>query len=108
MLITGKDDSDHQATLEKAFVRLYHWGVRLKKTKCEFMKQSVQYLGHVVDAQGLHMSPDKIKTIKEASQPTNQQQLRAFLGLVNYYGKFLPSLSATTHPLNQLLQHNSK
>ena len=38
----------------------------------------------------------------------NQQQIRAFLGLVNYYSKFLPSLSTTTHPLNQLLQHNSK
>ena len=61
-----------------------------------------------MDAQGLHTSPDKVKAIKEAPRPTNQQQLRAFLGLVNYYGKFLPSLSATTHPLNQLLQNNSK
>ena len=83
-------------------------GLRLKKTKCEFMKQSVQYLGYIVDAQGLHTSPDKIKAIKEAPQPKNQQQLRAFLGLVNYYGKFLPSLSTTTNPLNRLLQHNSK
>ena len=72
------------------------------------MKQSVQYLEHVVDAQGLHTSPNKVKAIKEAPQPTNQQQLRAFLRLVNYYGKFLSSLSATTHPLNQLLQNNSK
>ena len=66
VLITGKDDSDHLATLEKVFDQLYQWGVRLKKTKCEFMKQSVQYLGHVVDAQGLHTSPDKDKAIKEA------------------------------------------
>ena len=63
VLITGKDDSDHLAALEKVFDRLYQWGVRLKKTKCEFMKQSVQYLGHVVDAQGLHTS-DKVKGIK--------------------------------------------
>ena len=61
-----------------------------------------------MDAQGLHTSPDKVKAIKEAPRPANQQQLRAFLGLVNYYGKFLPSLSVTTHPLNQLLQNNSK
>ena len=108
VLIMGKNDSDHLETLEKVFDRLYQWGVRLKKTKCEFMKQSVQYLGHVMDAQGLHTSPDKVKAIKEAPRPANQQQLRAFLGLVNYYGKFLPSLSVTTHPLNQLLQSNSK
>ena len=66
------------------------------------MKQLVQYLGHVVDAQGLHTSPDKIKAIKEAPQPMNQQQLRAVLGLVNYYGKFLSSLSTMTHPLIRL------
>ena len=50
VLITVKDDSGHFETLEKVFHRLYQWGVCLKKTKCEFMKQSVQYLGHVVDA----------------------------------------------------------
>ena len=55
-----------------------------------------------------HTSPDKVKTIKEAPPPANQQLLRALLGLVNYYGKFLPSLSVTTHPFNQLLQNNSK
>ena len=98
VLITGKDDTDHLAILEKVFDRLYQWGVRLKKTKCEFMKQLVQYLGYVVDAQGLHTYPDKIKAVKETPQPTNQQQSRAFLGLVNYYGKFLSSLSTTTHP----------
>ena len=108
VLITGKDDSEYLATLEKVFDRLYQWGLCLKKAKCKFMQQSVQYLGYTVDAQGLHTSPDKIQAIKEAPQPKNQQQLRAFLGLVNYYGKFLPSLSTTTHPLNQLLQHNSK
>ena len=71
------------------------------------MKQSVQYLGHVVDAQGFHTSPNKIKAIKEAPQPTNQQQLRAFLGLVNYYGKFLSSLSTTTHPLYKTISNGS-
>ena len=54
------------------------------------MKHSVQYLG-TVDAQGLHTSPDKIQATKEASKPINQQQLRAFSGLVNYYGNFLSS-----------------
>ena len=67
------------------------------------MKESVQYLGCVVDAQGLHAAPDKIRAITDAPSPKNQQQLRAFLGLVNYYGKFLSSLSTTTHLLNQLL-----
>ena len=61
-----------------------------------------------MDSQGCHISPDKVKAIKEAPQSANQQRPRAFLGLVNYYGKFLPLLLVTTHPLNQLLQNNSK
>ena len=108
VLITGKNNTEHVATLEKVFDRLYQWGLRLKRTKCEFLKESVQYLGYVVDAQGLHTAPDKIQAITDAPSPKTQQQLRAFLGLVNYYGKFLPSLSTTTHPLNQLLRHNVK
>ena len=57
---------------------------------------------------GCSKTTDFSQAIKEAPQPKNQQQLRAFLGLVNYYGKFLPTLSTTTHPLNQLLLLNSK
>ena len=61
-----------------------------------------------MDAEGIHTSPDKVKAIMEAPRPNNQQQLLAFLGLVNYYGKFLPALTTTTHPLNNLLRHNIK
>ena len=56
------------------FYQLDQWEVHLKKAKCKFMKQSLQYLGYIMDAQGLHTSPD-IKAIKEATQPNNQQQL---------------------------------
>ena len=76
VLLTGKDDADHLVML--AFDQLYKWGLRLKKAKCKFMKQSLQYLGYIMDAQGLHTSPDNIKAIKEATQPNNQQQLRVF------------------------------
>ena len=71
------------------------------------MKQSVQYLEHVADAQELHTSLIRSKRSKKQHNQ-NQQQLRAFLGLVNYYGKFLPSLSGTAYSLNRLLQNNSK
>jgi len=56
-----------------------------------------------VDAQGLHTAPDKIQAITDAPNPNDQQQLKAFLGFVNYYGKLLPLLSTTTHPLNHII-----
>lgn len=67
------------------------------------MKSSVEYLGHIVDKDGLHATPAKVKAINNAPEPRNVHELRSFLGLVNYYGKFIHHLSTVTQPLNQLL-----
>ena len=64
----------------------------------------VKYLGHVIDDQGIHPDPDKVKAIKEASAPCNLQELRRLWGLINYYNRFLPRLSTTLAPLHKLLQ----
>ena len=61
-------------------------------------------MGHVVNEAGLHPLPSKVKAITKAPIPVNAQQLRSFLGLVNYYGKFIPNLAIHLHSLNQLLQ----
>ena len=103
VLVTGSSDREHITNLEEVFRRLKDRGLRLKKSKGSFMKPSVQYLGYLVDAEGIHTSPGKVSAIVEDPRPANQQQLRAFLGLVNYYGKFLPSLSTTTYLLDCLL-----
>ena len=68
----------------------------------------VKYLGHRVDAEGLHTTPDKLEAVVKAPAPKNVQELRSFLGLVNYYGKFLPNLATTLQPLNSLLQKDRK
>ena len=56
------------------------------------MLPSVECLGHKISAKGLQPSGEKVRAIREAPPPTNVSQLRSFLGLVNYYGKFLPHL----------------
>ena len=68
------------------------------------MQSSVEYLGHTIDAEGLHTSPKNVKAIQEAPIPHNQQELRSFLGLLHYYGKFIPNLATMLHPLNKLLK----
>ena len=72
------------------------------------MLPSVEYLGHVISASGLKPAPEKIRAIVEAPTPQNLTQLRSFLGLVNYYAKFLPQLSTTLAPLYSLLQKKTK
>ena len=108
ILITGKDDADHLKNLEAVLQRLQQHGLRLKLPKCYFMKLTVDYLGHLIDAEGLHATSEKLKAIVKAPTPKNVTELRSFLGLVNYYGKFLPNLSTFLHPLNNLLHHDCK
>ena len=75
----------------------------MKRKKCRFLSPSVDYLGYRIDRYGLHAMPEKVAAIVEAPQPTNVQELRAFLGLVQYYGRFLKQLSTLLYPLNRLL-----
>ena len=69
----------------------------------------MEYLGHVISAEGLHQSPKKVKAITEMPKPQDVTQLRAFLGMVQYYAKFLPDLAKHLIPLHRLLQkHKAK
>ena len=88
--------------------RLQQHGLRVKKDKCHFMQPSVEYLGHMVDAAGIRPLPSKLEAIVNAPAPVNVQQLRAFLGLLNYYSKFVANLSTVLNPLNRLLGQNVK
>ena len=71
------------------------------------MRTSVTYLGHRIDAEGLHATEDKIKAITEAPAPKNINELRSFLDLLNYYGRFIRNLSTLIHLLNKLLRREA-
>ena len=71
------------------------------------MEKSVTYLGHTIYANGLHPITEKVEAIKEAPRPRNVSQLKSYLGLITYYGKFLPSISHILFPLYRLLRRNT-
>ena len=100
ILVSGKNDQDHLKNLNDVLSGLKQAGLRLKMEKCKFMKPSVEYLGYRVDMHGLHAIEKKVEAIKNAPAPENQQQLRSFLGMVNYYAKFVNQYSTVVHPLN--------
>ena len=108
LLVTGKTKDDHLHNLGEAFQRMEKHGFRLKREKCIFLQESVEYLGHQIDQTGIQVVPTKIDAIVNAAEPTNVQELRSFLGLLNYYGKFIRNLSSILHPLNRLLQVQQK
>lgn len=103
MIITGKDDQEHLQNLDKVLARLEEYGLRLNLNKCQFFKESVTFCGHAIDRDGLHKTADKSQAITNAPKHENVTQLKSFLGLVNYYGKFLPDLATVLNPLHRLL-----
>ena len=86
-------------TLDKVLERLDENGLKANKEKCTFLQNSVEYLGHIISAEGLHQSPKKVKAMADLPLYQNVGQFRSFLGM--YYARFVPYLA--TH-LHQLLQ----
>ena len=103
ILVTGTSEEEHLSVLEKVLERLENSGLRLKKHKCVFMAKSVTFLGYRIDAQGLHPLESKVQAIQKAPTPRNVTELKAYLGLLTYYGRFLPNRSTVLAPLYNLL-----
>ena len=108
ILITGKDDEEHLKSLEEVLSRLKKSGLRLKRDKCFFFQKEVEYLGYKIDANGLHPTEKKLQAIKDAPAPRNTAELKSYLGLLSYYGKFLPNLSQELAPLYKLLKKSTR
>ena len=106
ILVAGVDSNSHINNLSQVFDRLSSAGFQLKKSKCEFEKSSVQYLGHIIDGEGLHPTEDKLKAVRDAPSPTNVTSLKSFLGLIMFYSRFLKNHSTVLAPLNNLLKKN--
>ncbi|XP_062704675.1 uncharacterized protein K02A2.6-like [Aedes albopictus] len=104
VLVTGATIEEHLNNLSRVLEKLWDAGFRLNKGKCEFFKQRLQFLGHIVDGDGLHKDPEKVRAIMDVARPANVKLLREFLGMVTYYSKFIPNVSATLSPLYRLLK----
>ncbi|GFO04106.1 Pol polyprotein [Plakobranchus ocellatus] len=89
--LTGSSDEEHLHRLDEVLQRLEENGVKLNKEKCQFMQEEIDYLGHKIDAEGLHPQEHKIKAMKEVSRPENVKELRSFLGGVQNYENFCPT-----------------
>ena len=71
------------ANLKLVLTRLQEARLRACKDRCEFMVPTVKYLGHIIDATGLHPAVDKVKAIKNAPTPQNTSELKAYFGLID-------------------------
>lgn len=102
LIVFSETLEEHEARLMRVLQRLKDFGLKLSPEKCHFFKSSVKYLGHVVDAQGVHTDPDKTSALKNWPCPTNREELERFLGFAGYYRRFVEGYSKIAKPLNAL------
>ena len=103
VLVYGSSYKEHDERLNKVLNRLQDAGVTLNKEKCQFRKHCVQFLGQLIDSQGVRPDLAKVEAIQQFKQPTNIKESHRFLGMANHLGKFTPNLAETTKALRDLL-----
>ena len=106
ILIFSRSEEEHVEHLRAVLQKLREEKFYCKRSKCEFGVQSVEYLGHTVGPDGVHMDASKIKAVVEWPTPENVKHVRSFLGLAGYYRRFIAKYAQRTHALSELLKQN--
>lgn len=104
ILVYSSDLQSHLQRLINVFQRLRDCGLKLKPSKCEFLKTHCNYLGHVVSAEGISTDPDKIAKVRDWPVPTTAKQLSSFLGFAGFYRRFVTGFSSIAKPLQDSLK----
>jgi hypothetical protein len=108
ILIFSHTVEEHEQHVRQVLNKLHEHKLYAKLSKCELFKHSVEFLGHIVDAKGLHMMEDKVKAICEWPPLKSIDDVRSFLGLVGFYRKFIRMFSDIAAPLTALLHNGVK
>ena len=102
IIVFSKTLDDHIKHLATVFKLLAENGLKLKLKKCEFFKDKIDYLGHIVSRDGVAPNHKKIQAILDYPEPINAKELSSFLGLASYYRKFIRAFAEKAHPLTML------
>lgn len=92
----------HDRRLRKVMDRLREFNVLLNKEKCLFGVSQIRFIGHIFTASGVTPIHDHLAAVREFRAPTSNEEVRSYLGLVNYVGKFIPNLATISEPLRRL------
>jgi hypothetical protein len=108
ILVMTSTQAEHVKVLDKVLSALKTAGVKVNTEKCKFFTESIQYLGYIFDKYGARPSLEKTRAIVEAPAPVNIKEVQSFIGLCNYYHRFVPNFSTVFAPLYSLLKKNAK
>lgn len=94
--------------MSQVFDRFRQANLKLKPSKCHFAQSEVLYLGHIISREGIKVDTSKTDVVESFPVPKNQHDVRSFLGLCNYYRKFVKGYSKITNPLDKLLTKDTQ
>lgn len=108
IIVIGRTFEEHLSNLREVFERLKGAGLRLKPSKCNFCSPQVEFLGHIVSRDGVHTDPRKTAKVAKWPTPNSKKEVQQFLGLANYYRRFVQDFSTIAKPLHRLTEKTVK
>ena len=108
IIIFSQDKLQHLEHLEIVFSHLREAGLKMKRSKCDFFKSEIHYLGHLISPEGISPLPNKLDSIRHMPVPNSVKEIKQFLGLTGYYRKFVPRFADISRPLTTLMKKDTK
>lgn len=108
VIISGRTIAEHNENLFKVLNGIRKHNLKLEPTKCQFLKEEIKYLGHIINKDGIKPTKDNVESIKKMKRPSTVKDVRSFLGTINFYAKFIPNVAEKRKPLNELLKKDVK
>lgn len=108
ILVFGSTEQDHDDALKSVLSVLNERGILLNQEKCLFKVKCLDFLGHTISSDGIRPSDSKVEVLQRFRVPVTSEEVRSFLGLVTYVGRFLPNLATITAPLRELTRSGIK
>ena len=106
IIVFSQNEEEHLKYIEIIFQKLRAAGLKLKEYKCDFFKREIHYLEHLISVDRIQPLPKKFGSIHNMLKPRSPKEIKQFLGLTGYYGKFIPRFSDVARPLIKLVAHD--
>ena len=107
IIVAAQDEKEHDEIMAKLLERAKAENVKFNPEKLQYKVKEVKYMGNIVSESGLKPDSEKVRAILDMPLPKSKEELRRFLGMVNFFSKFIPGQSSITDPLRQLLKKDS-
>ena len=104
VIVFSQMREDHLTQLREVFEQFWKYGLKLKPSKCHFLRQEIAFLGHKVSEEGMKLGDDGLKGIAEMAAPANYMEIRRFLGTTGFFQHFIKNYARIAKPLNNLLE----